>query len=304
MQSPRVAIITRTKNRAALLRRAVDSILAQTFPDWMHWVVNDGGDPGPVEELLAGYRDRYQGRLGIIHNPTSLGMEAASNVGIRAGTSKYLVIHDDDDTWQPEFLARCVAYLDAPPPALHTPIAGVICYSTRILEEFDGQTAKEVSRAPFNTWMNGVSLYRLAASNCFPPISFVFSRAAMEDVGLFREDLPVLGDWDFHLRFAARYEIGLIREQLANYHHRMEVTSGDYGNSVVAGDDKHRRYDHLLRNDLLRQDLAAGRPGLGMLVNVANSFEILHLQLNQVQPLWQRLRGFRLARWLYRKLKG
>ena len=43
MQSPRVAIITRTKTRAALLRRAVDRILAQTFPDWMHWVLKLNG---------------------------------------------------------------------------------------------------------------------------------------------------------------------------------------------------------------------------------------------------------------------
>lgn len=304
MDSRRVAIITRTKNRVILLRRAVESILGQTFTDWIHVVVNDGGDPGPVEELLTTFTARYQDRLLLIHNPVSVGMEAASNIGIRASNSHYVVIHDDDDTWCPEFLANCVAFLDAPPPTLNTPIAGVITYSVRVLEEFDGKSVRILSREPFNTWLNGISLYRLAASNCFPPISFVFSRAAMEDVGMFQERLPVLGDWDFHLRFAVKYEIGLIKKELANYHHRVSITEGDYGNTVVAGDDHHRRYEHLLRNEWLRQDLARGQTGIGLLANVANSFEILHRQISLVESLWQRLRNIRMARWIYRKIRG
>lgn len=304
MNSGRVAVVTRTKNRPALLRRAVESILGQTFGEWLHVVVNDGGDPAPVDSLLAGFADRYRGRLLVIHNPASLGMEAASNVGIRATLSDYVVIHDDDDSWEPPFLERCVGYLDNPPRVLGTPVKGVVTYSTRVLEEFDGQNVRRVSAEPFNTWMKGVSLYRLAASNVFPPISFVFSRAAMNEVGMFREELPVLGDWDFHLRFASRYEIGLIGETLANYHHRVALAGGDYGNSVIASDDKHRRYEQLLRNELLRQDLAAGSLGLGLLVNVANSFELVHHQLSVFELVWNKLRSLRLARWFYRRLRG
>jgi glycosyltransferase involved in cell wall biosynthesis len=237
MSFKRVTIITRTKNRTVLLRRAIESILSQSYSDWLHVIVNDGGDPAPVDELVNSFKGVYQGRLKVIHNAQSLGMEAASNVGIRASSSEFIAIHDDDDSWQSAFLERSVTFLDTPPPSLNTPIAGVVSYSTRILEEFDGQQVRIVSKESFNTWMTGISLYRLASSNTFPPISFVFSRSAMDEIGLFREDLPVLGDWDFHLRFAARYEIGLIREELANYHHRISLQSGDYGNSVIAGND-------------------------------------------------------------------
>lgn len=304
MSFKRVTIITRTKNRTVLLRRAIESILSQSYSDWLHVIVNDGGDPAPVDELVNSFKGVYQGRLKVIHNAQSLGMEAASNVGIRASSSEFIAIHDDDDSWQSAFLERSVTFLDTPPPSLNTPIAGVVSYSTRILEEFDGQQVRIVSKEPFNTWMTGISLYRLASSNTFPPISFVFSRSAMDEIGLFREDLPVLGDWDFHLRFAARYEIGLIREELANYHHRISLQSGDYGNSVIAGNDKHKQYDHLLRNDLLRQDLLEGRIGLGFLVNLANSFEIIHHQLSVLSSIKQRLESIPLLRWAYQKLRG
>lgn len=301
MQHKRIAIITRTKNRTVLLKRAIESVLGQTYAEWLHVIVNDGGSPEIIEQLLTPYKDAYQERLMLIHNPRSLGMEAASNVGIRACESDFIVIHDDDDSWQPTFLERTVSFLEAPPAALNTSIAGVVTYSTRVLEEFDGQQVRIIDREPFNSWMTGISLYRLAASNTFPPISFVFSRAAMNDVGLFREDLPVLGDWDFHLRFAARHEIGLIREDLANYHHRVFLQGGDYGNSVVAGDDKHRRYEHLLRNEWLRQDLAAGRMGLGALVNITNSFEIVHHQLSIVSDFKQRLKNLPLLGRFFKK---
>lgn len=303
MNNAKVDVITRTKNRNALLQRAVDSILGQTFPDWMHIIVNDGGDPASVDALVAKNKAAYRERVHVIHNSTSLGMEAASNVGLKHGRSKYVVVHDDDDTWNPRFLEKCVSYLEAPPPVLDTPIKGVATYSTRVLEEFDGKNVAIVGRESFNSWLTGISLYRIAAMNVIPPISFVYSRDVLDHIGLYREDLPVLGDWEFHLRFAARYEIGLIREELANYHHRVSVKDGEYGNSVIAGDDKHRRYEHLLRNDLLRKDLQTGRSGLGMLVNIANSFEIVHAQVSPLEFMLKRLSGIRFVNWLYKKFR-
>ena len=302
MTIPRVAVITRTKNRTALLGRAIESILGQSFRDWQHVIVNDGGDPLAVDGLIERYQGLYAGRLRVIHNPESLGMEAASNVGVRNSQSEFIVIHDDDDTWHPDFLGRCVAYLETPPPVLDTPVAGVVTWSNRIIESFDGETARTMAVEPLNTWMKGISLYRLAANNPFPPISFLFSRSALEQLGGFREDLPVLGDWHFHLRFSARYEIGLIPELLANYHYREAATLGVYGNTVTAGEDTHQRYDQLLRNDWLRADLESGRLGLGFLVNFVASVELMNRNVDRLFGTVQRLKSFGPLRWLYYRL--
>jgi glycosyltransferase involved in cell wall biosynthesis len=297
-----VAIITRTRNRPALLGRAIESVLEQRFQDWVHVIVNDGGAPAEVDALVARYRDYYAGRLQVIHNPESLGMEAASNVGVRHSQSQYLVIHDDDDTWHPDFLQRCVAYLESPPSTLDTPVAGVVTWSHRIIESFDGSQAKTLKVEPLNTWLKEISLYRLAANNPFPPISFVFSRQALDQLGGFREDLPVLGDWHFHLRFAAQFEIGLIPELLANYHYRDSADAGIYGNTVTAGEDRHRRYDLLLRNDWLRADLQAGQLGLGFLVNFVASVELMNRNVERLFGTVQRLKSFGPLRWLYYRL--
>jgi len=281
----------------------MDSILGQKYRDWVHVIVNDGGSPEAVKQVLAPNMDRYGDRITIVDNPVSVGMEAASNIGIRNCDSEFVVIHDDDDTWHPEFLERCVTFMDSKDkPSLGCEYCGVITHSMRILEEMDGESVKTVGSDPFNTWLQSVSLYRLASSNTFPPISFVFYRKVLEEVGYFREDLPVLGDWDFHLRVCMRYEIGLIPELLAYYHHRTSIKSGDYGNTVHAADYKHLAYDALYRNDLLRRDLREGKAGMGYLVNIGRSFDHLHAQIYPLERALEKMRSFRLFRWLGRFL--
>ena len=56
-------------------------------------------------------------KLPVIHNVESVGMEAASNIGITASESEYLVINDNDDTWHLGFLEKTVSYLDARGPS-------------------------------------------------------------------------------------------------------------------------------------------------------------------------------------------
>jgi glycosyltransferase involved in cell wall biosynthesis len=267
----RVVVVTRTKDRSVLLSRALDSVLAQTFTDWMHVIVNDGGERAPVEELVAARRSRYGERVKVVHHETSRGMEAASNAGLKAADGELAVIHDDDDSWSPEFLQACVEWLDA---HRESNVAGVITHSVRVDEDIEGDEIVRAQRSPYNATMPAVTLWRMAASNSFPPISFLFRRAILDEVGWFREDLPVLGDWDFHLRVLTRFEIGLIPRELANYHFRRDATSA-YSNTVTGAVDRHHHFDALLRNELLRKDLAAGRFGLGVLVNLAKQLDEL-----------------------------
>ena len=52
MKEYKIAIITRTKNRPLLLRRAINSVLKQTLKDWIMVIVNDGGSKEEVETTL------------------------------------------------------------------------------------------------------------------------------------------------------------------------------------------------------------------------------------------------------------
>jgi glycosyltransferase involved in cell wall biosynthesis len=254
----RVAVIMRTKDRPRLLRRAVRSVLDQTFGDWLLVIVNDGGAPESVELVVDEVIDELNGRVLLLHHPTSLGMQSAANAGISQCDSDFIIIHDDDDSWQPTFLARTVSHLDE--NGWRPQLGGVITWSTVIVEEIgtDGEVRPQ-RQFLFNDQLHTLSLLELAVENRFPPISFLFHRAAFEVVGPFQEQYSVLGDWEFHLRLVRHYTVDVVPEPLANYHHRTQTTTGVYGNSVHAQTALHQAKRIELHNHAVRAELVAGK---------------------------------------------
>lgn len=106
---PRVTVVIPTRGRPALLARALDSVRAQTAPDWEAVVVVDGPDP-ETEALLRAEPDS---RIRFVVNEHSLGGGEARNVGIRAATGDLIALLDDDDEWLPERLEAHLAELGA-----------------------------------------------------------------------------------------------------------------------------------------------------------------------------------------------
>lgn len=262
----KVAIITRTKNRPILLPRVRESIQSQSYKDYVWVLVNDAGVREPVDHEAEVARSQGMDVL-VIHREQSVGMEAASNDGVRKSASEYVVIHDDDDTWEPTFLEKTVNFLDH-----DNRYVGVITHSMRVVERLTDEGAVFLMSHPYNDWLTSVFLIDLAQTNRFPPISYLFRRSLYDAVGGFDESLPVLGDWDFNLRSLAEGDIAVIPELLANYHFRYDVHDSGYSNSVIGGVAKHAEYDPIYRNKMLRDDMKHGRVGLGHLINVGRLY--------------------------------
>ena len=267
----KVVIITRTKDRPLLLQRSLRSVLGQSFQNWLHVIVNDGGDPVTVDGIVARFAQAYGDRAKVIHNEKSVGMQNASNIAIQATDSEYIVIHDDDDSWTPVFLEECVKHLDhVGPEALEQ---GVAVQSTWVLEEIDswGNIVELSTRdyLPFEA----VNLFQTAGKNAFPPIAFMYRRKVHQTIGFFDQTFNELGDWDFNLRFLCHYDIGVINRRLANYHWRRQGHGSGYGNTATEGVASHRQALVRMQNYYLRLDLANQRMGLGVLLNVAGALE-------------------------------
>ncbi len=264
---PRVCVITRTKDRPLMLKRALESVLKQSFENWLHVIVNDGGDALTLESVVAPYLNRYRDRIRLIHNQTSLGMQNASNCAITTTDSEYVVIHDDDDSWGPTFLSECVRYLDSIGPDDST--QGVATQSVWIFEEIDKYgNIVELGRQDYFPFKQ-ISLFDLAGKNLYPPIAFLYRRKVHDHVGLFDQRFNYLGDWDFNIRFLSKFDIGVIDRQLAFYHWRHKGTGSSYGNTVTDGFEEHQNLANKLRNHYLRLDLDKGRVGLGFVMNLS-----------------------------------
>lgn len=268
----KVAIITRTKDRPVLLPRAYRSVSSQTFKDFTWVVVNDGGQKLIVDEI-AQKAALEKIDVVVIHNEKSNGMEAASNLGIKGSDSQYVVIHDDDDSWDPDFLKETVSFLDS---SGGSNFGGVVTHSEKIEEKVDENSFKIIKKSSFNNWLSTITLMDLAKGNSFPPISFLYRREIYNILNGYDESLPVLGDWDFNLRFLVESDIFVLKKPLANYHLRVKNNKlEEYSNTVIHGIDKHKFYNSVLKNRYLRQDFKAGRIGLGFLVNMGGEISNL-----------------------------
>ena len=279
----KIVVITRTKNRALLLERARNSIIQQSFRDFEWIIVNDGGEIQRVEEIAS--RSRLQGiRVKIINNESSMGMEAASNQGIKASNSEYIAIHDDDDSWSEDFLFKTITFLEN--NSINLAVEGVVTRAHKILEKIVAGSIQIKQKEQYNPDLETITLYDIAHLNkMFPPISFVYKRVSLEKVGLYREDLPVLGDWEFTLRFLRFFNIAVIPEYLANYHIRIEEEPTSYSNSISGDLHKHIYYASYLRNDLLRRDLDSNQLGIGFLVNICHDFNKIIKRIETLKTL-------------------
>jgi glycosyltransferase involved in cell wall biosynthesis len=262
---PRVSVITRTKNRLPFLARSILSVQQQAYQDWEIIIVNDGGDGVALEQLISQVPDAVRRKITVVHHFTSLGRWAAANAGLGAAQGEFVVIHDDDDSWDKAFLETMVAQLERQPPS----VAGVVCHTQYVDEVvLDGFIAHKGIR-PFNDWLQNVTLFRMASRNFIPPISLLYRASVHEELGLYREELPVLGDWDFYMRLLSRFDIELVPHVLANYHLRPADAGELWGNSVTSGLQSHVAVEAHILNALLRQDLAEGKIGLGTIANLA-----------------------------------
>jgi GT2 family glycosyltransferase len=256
--SATVAIVLRTSARPLLLRRALASVRAQTHDAWRLVVVVDGGDPAEVTEALAAAGLAEDERVTVLTDGTGRGPAGAGNAGLAVADGDFVVLHDDDDTWAPGFLAETVAHLEANPDQV-----AVAARTDAVTESVSAHGIKETGREPLAPGFDRISLLSVARGHVVPAISLVVRREAQREVGELDTSLPVLDDWDFLLRLLAHGPVGyLADEPLAAWHRRPEATGPD-ANSVLARPGLHREVADRLRERYLRGDLSSSADRVG-----------------------------------------
>jgi len=91
---PIVSCITPTYNRSDLVREAIESNLAQTYPHWEMLIIDDQSEDDTWEVITA-YQKR-DGRIRCFKNPDK-GANSARNLGIEQARGKYIAFLDSDD---------------------------------------------------------------------------------------------------------------------------------------------------------------------------------------------------------------
>jgi len=122
---PRVSVILIFFNEERFLADAIESVLAQSYPEWELLLVDDGStDRSP--EIARAHAARLPARIRYLTHPNraNRGQAASRNRGIDDASGDYLSFLDGDDVYLREKLETQVGLLEA------CPRAGVACGPT------------------------------------------------------------------------------------------------------------------------------------------------------------------------------
>lgn len=105
-------------NRETFLREAVESVLAQSYPQWELFLVDDGSTDGSTD-LARSYAARHPDKIRYLDHPShaNCGVTRSRNLGAAASRGEYLAFLDSDDIWLPHKLEHQLPLLEANPRA-------------------------------------------------------------------------------------------------------------------------------------------------------------------------------------------
>jgi glycosyltransferase involved in cell wall biosynthesis len=203
---PKISVIIPTRDRPALLQRAIRSALQQTMREIEVIVVRDGEDAG-TKTIVESLEDA---RLRLIELEIPVGGSEARNVGARAAHGKYIALLDDDDEWLATKLERQFAVAEKT-----TAVSLVVV--TQYLYRIAGQ-CDELWPGHLPIAAEPLSEFLFSSRGGFQTSTYLCPRELMLSVP-FTPGLKKHQDWDWFLRVAAEpgFELLIVDEPLSIY---------------------------------------------------------------------------------------
>lgn len=196
----KVSIVLPTYNRAKVLTRAIDSVLAQTYQDWELIVVNDASTD-ETEELLRRYEAKDH-RIRHITFEKNRGVVAARNAGIQDSVFEWIAFQDSDDVWLPEKLELQIRSIEEKDKENPNESVDAIYsdFEYYLNGEFLGISPDQNVNEEVK---NGKIQLPLLVRNLVDCPTLVVRRELLDQVGYFDPSYRCLEDWELALRLAA-----------------------------------------------------------------------------------------------------
>jgi len=202
--SPAVSVIMNCLNAEPYLREAMDSVTAQTYPDWeiIFWDNASKDGSGAIAKS-------YDTRVQYFRTATTVPLGEARNLAIAEAKGRYLAILDCDDIWLPEKLERQVALLE------HDPSLGLVFSDCHFMDAsgiFRGTFFQRVPPPAGDPY-----LALLTGPNFIPGPTVVMRADAVRKVGAYNPAFRYVESYELFVRLARAYRVAHLDEPLARY---------------------------------------------------------------------------------------
>ena len=205
MNTPQVSICLLTYNRADRLRKTLESILNQSFPDF-ELIIADDCSTDATEEICLQYA-RMDKRIKYIRNLANLGMPGNLNAALQTASGKYLANLHDGDIYHKDLIARWEKALDT------YPSAGFVFNAYRVVND-DGSA--RVYHESYPPLIQGRELVRRLLSQWSSCVfgTVMARRSVYERLGWFDPQFGNFSDVDMWIRIASFYDVAYINTPL------------------------------------------------------------------------------------------
>jgi glycosyltransferase involved in cell wall biosynthesis len=256
---PLVSVVIPTYNRANQTIAAIESVLAQTYPNFEIIVVDDGSRDGSDDAIQRFIRERTDRSPEILFfGQPNQGASAARNTGISKARGEYIAFLDSDDSWDPdklEFQMQALEQFSSECGVRFTD-ARLVNHSGMDISSFQlhGRNYKQ------SMGIDRDALKSLAESFSGFWVSSLLVRAdILRQIGGFSQDISFVEDRDLHFRLALVTSVAYVNKQLI----RTDRSPSPPGSAIRPWDKaevQFQQQQHMLEkwlsmNDALPKDL-------------------------------------------------
>lgn len=191
MENVTVSVIVPLYNEEKYIQACIESLVNQTYPtENMEWIFVDGNSSDRTVEIINRYVDKYP--ITLLHNPKRK-TPYALNMAVEQATGKYIIRLDAHAKYYPDYIEKCVYYLDT------TDADNVGGVAETSANGFVGQAISQMLSTKFGV---GGSDFRTGNGNRYvDTVPFgAFRREVFDRVGLFNTKLLRSEDNDMNSR--------------------------------------------------------------------------------------------------------
>jgi glycosyltransferase involved in cell wall biosynthesis len=213
---PRVSVHLPTYNQRPFVREAIESVLAQGYPN-LEIVIGDDGSNDGTQQILQEYKEKNPHLIKLLLAPKNEGITSNCNKILKACTGEYIAIFAGDDVWLPGKLHRQIELMQAAPSA-------VIC-ATKV-EWFDSADGNVIRIYPPDPTVDTskMSVIHAAAYIAGSGPSLIIRSSAVPIAG-FEPSLPMVSDWLFYIEILRKGSAIFDDQVFARYRRHADNTS-------------------------------------------------------------------------------
>lgn len=232
--NPMISIITPTYNRAEFLKRAVSSVLNQTYGNF-EMIIADDCSTDNTEQVVANFKDS---RIKYLKLESNKGPAGARNIAIKSAKGQYITLLDSDDEYLPRKLELQISEFQGLPKDVGVVYCGYfIVYDP---DTIHGTVSPRFKGDIFNI---------LLKHNCMGSPTPLIRKDCFDTCGLFDEYLPSYDDWDMWLRISEKFKFEYVDEPLTKVYTHGEQTSTNIESTIKVRNSLFKKYKKFILQD-------------------------------------------------------